>query len=231
MGDLFVDPAGVHVAGSFKVGKRATRHSNWEDSIYRTTVVAQVGTEIQYKFLNGNVWGTDEGVPEECGVPMVWVVSTVRLWWQPRQPSTYCCYASCTTCLPPAPEDCAAGDCCGEGTIWDAASGTCVADGTSAGPVWRTLTTTEPLASQTSFFCWDPSEKSVIKSEIARRSSCQTNSRTPTGRRWRRGHPRPGQGWLTASHILSRKSRGPLKPEPASLLKSAGHPAFGSVNS
>ena len=31
--------------------------------------------------------------------------------------------------LPPAPEsDCADGDCCGEGTIWDAELGQCVVD-------------------------------------------------------------------------------------------------------
>ena len=136
MGDLPVDPAGVHVAGSFQSWQAGdTPMELGADSIYRTTVVAQVGTEIQYKFLNGNVWGTDEGVPGECGVPnglggfnRAFVVAAGGATLDVH------CYASCTTCLPPVPEDCSAGDCCGEGTVWDAVSGTCVADGTSAGP-------------------------------------------------------------------------------------------------
>jgi 1,4-alpha-glucan branching enzyme len=136
MGDLPVDSAGVHVAGSFQSWQAGdTPLELGADSIYRTTVVAQVGTEIQYKFLNGNVWGTDEGVPGECGVPnglggfnRAFVVAEGGATLDVH------CYASCTTCLPPVPEDCAAGDCCGEGTVWDAVSGTCVADGTSASP-------------------------------------------------------------------------------------------------
>ena len=94
-------------------------------------MVAQVGTEIQYKFLNGNVWGTDEGVPGECGVPNGWADSIARLLLQLGSDPRRSLFASCTTCLPPVPEDCSAGDCCGEGTVWDAVSGTCVADGTS----------------------------------------------------------------------------------------------------
>ena len=70
-----------------------------------------------------------------AGCPTVWVDSTARLLWQLEGATLDIhCYASCTTCLPPVPEDCSAGDCCGEGTVWDAVSGTCVADGTSAGP-------------------------------------------------------------------------------------------------
>ena len=44
-------------------------HGVGADSMYQVTVVAQVGTQVEYKFVNGNEWGQDEGVPEACGVP------------------------------------------------------------------------------------------------------------------------------------------------------------------
>ena len=98
------------------------------DNIYRTTVVAQVGAEVQYKYLNGNAWGTDEGVPADCGVSngfggynRAFVVPAANTTLEVH------CFASCETCTPLVADDCMAGDCCGEGTVWDAESGTCVA--------------------------------------------------------------------------------------------------------
>ncbi len=63
---------GVHIAGSF---------SNWWnpagielfdgdlDDIYEVTLALYPGFEYQFKYLNGNVWGTDEGVPLACQAP------------------------------------------------------------------------------------------------------------------------------------------------------------------
>ena len=132
MGDLAVDANGIHVAGSFQGWIPSdTPMELGTDSIYRTTVVAQVGSEVQYKFLNGNVWGTDEGVPAACGVSnglggynRAFVVPAANTSLDVH------CFASCEVCIPVGPLDCMAGDCCGEGTIWDADSGTCVAEGT-----------------------------------------------------------------------------------------------------
>lgn len=100
------------------------------DSIYRVTVVAQVGSEVQYKYLNGNAWGSDEGVPAACGAPnglggynRAFVVPAANTSLEVH------CFASCEACTTVGPMDCTAGDCCGEGTIWDSESGTCVVDG------------------------------------------------------------------------------------------------------
>ena len=134
MGELPVATAGVHVAGSFQGWVASdTPMDLGSDGIHRTTVVAQVGSEIQYKYLNGNVWGTDEGVPAECGVSNG-LGGFNRSFVVEAADSTLDihCFASCTLCTPVGPVDCSAGDCCGEGTVWDATSGTCI--GTGGGP-------------------------------------------------------------------------------------------------
>ncbi|HMQ46620.1 MAG TPA: T9SS type A sorting domain-containing protein [Saprospiraceae bacterium] len=65
-----VDPAGVHVAGSFQGwDPAATTMTDNGDGTWSHTFQAAPGTEIQYKFLNGNAWGTDEvNITAECGV-------------------------------------------------------------------------------------------------------------------------------------------------------------------
>jgi len=134
LGDLTADPLGVHVAGSFQGWVPGdTPMVLGADSIYRTTFVAQVGSEVQYKFLNGDAWGTDEGVPAECGVSNG-LGGYNRAVVIPAGDSSVevHCFASCTSCQPVGPVDCSAGDCCGTGTVWDEASGTCVSDGTSS---------------------------------------------------------------------------------------------------
>lgn len=131
MGDLDVATEGVHVAGSFQGWVPGdTPMVLGEDSVYRVTVVAQTGSEVQYKFLNGNAWGTDEGVPAECGVSngfggfnRSFVVGSADATLDLH------CFASCDPCTAPEPQDCSAGDCCGTGTVWDAVLGVCVGTG------------------------------------------------------------------------------------------------------
>ncbi len=67
---------GVHVAGSFQAA--AGFPGDWDpattaltdpdgDNIYEVTVSVPAGT-YQYKFVNGNAWGSDESVPSSCAV-------------------------------------------------------------------------------------------------------------------------------------------------------------------
>ena len=67
---LEASPLGVHVAGSFQGwNPGGTAMELGEDGLYRASFVAVQGDMVQYKFINGNDWGQDEGVPPECGAP------------------------------------------------------------------------------------------------------------------------------------------------------------------
>lgn len=68
MSQMVISPNGVHLAGSFQ---------GWDPSTYAMT---DIGGGIfamtldlppgnyEFKFINGNVWGTDESVPAACGL-------------------------------------------------------------------------------------------------------------------------------------------------------------------
>jgi hypothetical protein len=71
MSNQTVGELGVHVAGNFSDPVWTPQLSKaFEVSNNRYAFVANVETNAsyQYKFLNGDFWGTDEGVPGECGV-------------------------------------------------------------------------------------------------------------------------------------------------------------------
>lgn len=68
---------GVHVAGSFQ--DEAGFAGDWDpsttaltdgdgDGVYEVTVNLPADSTYQYKFVNGNKWGGDEGVPSACNV-------------------------------------------------------------------------------------------------------------------------------------------------------------------
>ena len=72
--DIGLSPLGVHVAGNFQA--KAGYESDWTprltmltdedgDNIFSVTFMLEEG-EYQYKFLNGDDWGTEESVPAEC---------------------------------------------------------------------------------------------------------------------------------------------------------------------
>lgn len=72
-----VSSNGVHVAGSFQAAAGHT--SDWDpagteltdgdgDGVYTVTVNLPADSTYQYKFVNGNAWGSDEGVPSACNV-------------------------------------------------------------------------------------------------------------------------------------------------------------------
>ena len=62
---------GIHVAGDFQGwNPGATEMLDADnDGIYQVTVSLPANSSIQYKFINGNAWGSDESVPSACVVP------------------------------------------------------------------------------------------------------------------------------------------------------------------
>ena len=62
-----VSPLGVHIAGSFQGwDPGATQMTHAGSKIYTYTTTLLSGTYVEYKFINGNAWGMEETVPEEC---------------------------------------------------------------------------------------------------------------------------------------------------------------------
>jgi hypothetical protein len=60
---------GIHVAGAFQSWNPGSTQLNFVGGgVYSVTVNVDPNTTSQYKFVNGNSWGTDEGVPGVCNV-------------------------------------------------------------------------------------------------------------------------------------------------------------------
>lgn len=77
MNNETVGSNGVHVAGSFQMA--AGFSANWDpsttaltdgngDGVYEVTVTLPQNDTFEYKFINGNAWGSDESVPGACAV-------------------------------------------------------------------------------------------------------------------------------------------------------------------
>jgi len=67
MSQQVVDAAGVHIAGSFQLWDPSTHvMTDNGNGIWSYTVALVPGTEVEYKFVNGNAWGQEEAVPVEC---------------------------------------------------------------------------------------------------------------------------------------------------------------------
>lgn len=66
-----VSANGVHIAGSFQGWSPGTSLMTDLDNndIYEYTTFLAAGTQIQFKYVNGNAWGSDEAVPGACGQP------------------------------------------------------------------------------------------------------------------------------------------------------------------
>lgn len=63
-----IAPGGLHVAGSFQGWSTvATPLEDAGDNVWQTTVVAEVGALIEFKFINGTTWNDAETVPMGCG--------------------------------------------------------------------------------------------------------------------------------------------------------------------
>jgi hypothetical protein len=58
---------GVHLAGEMNMWNPASPTMTMgAGSIYSATYTMNVGDTVEYKYLNGNAWGTDEAVPAGC---------------------------------------------------------------------------------------------------------------------------------------------------------------------
>ncbi len=63
-----VSPNGVHVAGNFQGWDPSATEMTDEDAdgIYEYTFEAEVASQVQFKFINGNAWVDNETVPSLC---------------------------------------------------------------------------------------------------------------------------------------------------------------------
>ncbi len=70
MANMLISPSGVHLAGSMQGwDPDSTKMADLdEDGIYSVVLVVPKNDSIYFKYINGNEWGTDEVVPENCGV-------------------------------------------------------------------------------------------------------------------------------------------------------------------
>ena len=69
MTNEMVSMDGVHVAGNFQGwDPAATPMTDNGDGTWSYTFTSDTAAAYQYKFVNGNAWGTDEGVPGACAV-------------------------------------------------------------------------------------------------------------------------------------------------------------------
>ena len=67
MSNVAVSPQGIHVAGTFNSWNPAgTLLTNTSGNIYEVTLPLSPGTIHEYKFLNGNSWGSEEIVFGPC---------------------------------------------------------------------------------------------------------------------------------------------------------------------
>ncbi|GEM_PF-299545 len=98
MANETVSADGVHVAGSFN-GWSTTNTELFDpdgDNIYTATVTANSNTEIEFKYLNGNAWGTEETVPSGCQKPGT--TNRYEYVTAPYDSIPVVCFGSCTDC-------------------------------------------------------------------------------------------------------------------------------------
>lgn len=69
MSGIPVAAEGVHVAGNLNGwNTEANQLTDQGNGIYTVTIELVPGTDIEYKYLNGNAWGTEEAAPASCTV-------------------------------------------------------------------------------------------------------------------------------------------------------------------
>jgi hypothetical protein len=92
-----VSANGVHVAGNFQGWNPGSTSLSDADSdgIYEVTVSVSPNSTLEYKFVNGNNWGSDESVPAACATSgnRTLVVGTAPIVNEPV------CYGACINCL------------------------------------------------------------------------------------------------------------------------------------
>ncbi|MEO0403729.1 MAG: carbohydrate-binding module family 20 domain-containing protein, partial [Bacteroidota bacterium] len=97
MSNETVDANGVHVAGDFQNwDPGATPLADQGNGIWSVTIQLAQNTTYQYKYINGNVWGQDEGVPAECAVNSNRELTTGMM----NETIPVHCFADCAACPP-----------------------------------------------------------------------------------------------------------------------------------
>ncbi len=89
---------GIHVAGDFQGwNPGATEMLDADnDGIYQVTVSLPANSSIQYKFINGNAWGSDETVPAACRVSTTMNRGATFAYGDSTMSPV--CYGKCTDC-------------------------------------------------------------------------------------------------------------------------------------
>ncbi len=98
MSNQQVSPNGVHVTGTFQGWDPAANEMlPIGDNIYALTLPLGAGEYIEYKFVNGNSWGSDETVPGTCAI------GNNRFLVLPTFATTLpaVCFGSCDPCSGP----------------------------------------------------------------------------------------------------------------------------------
>lgn len=96
MSNEVVSPNGIHIAGSFQNwDPAADQLTDQGGGIYTITLALEEGTYHEYKFLNGNAWGSDESVPPACAT------NNNRTITVPSANETLplVCFGSCSACV------------------------------------------------------------------------------------------------------------------------------------
>jgi hypothetical protein len=102
MSQKTVPATGVHVAGNFQGWDPATTAmTNAGNGIWTYTFAAKPGDTLQYKFVNGNAWGSDETkITAKCGISnglggfnRVFIVPNAE-----TAAADLVCFDSCTAC-------------------------------------------------------------------------------------------------------------------------------------
>ena len=87
---------GVHIAGTFQGwNPGATEMQLISDYVYSYTAILQSGTHYEYKFINGNQWGQQETVPEECAYNNNRYITAPEV----NTTLTTVCFGECDTCI------------------------------------------------------------------------------------------------------------------------------------
>ncbi|RLD55313.1 MAG: hypothetical protein DRJ05_13175 [Bacteroidetes bacterium] len=95
MSNEVISPNGVHIAGSFQDwDPAATLMTNTGNNTYEYTQSFDQGETLEFKFINGTIWGEDESVPGECAQ------NNNRFLSVPVQDTilTAVCFGSCSPC-------------------------------------------------------------------------------------------------------------------------------------
>lgn len=94
-----VSPNGVHIAGNFQGWNPSATpmtRSLADTNVWTYTDTFNIGDTLQFKYVNGNAWGSDESVPAACAVNgnRNYIVASGN----PSLPLV--CFGACTNCAP-----------------------------------------------------------------------------------------------------------------------------------